>query len=126
MPSATQLSTKIRHSKSILYASREILMTVDLKDVIKENMEVPIEKNKMFVAFSEVVDMKAKAKLAERANPSSKPWDEKKKILTDCHFIDERKEDFFCDCFEGIKGRMCEHTPGMHYRNKTGKLPVSH
>ena len=31
-------------------------MTGDLKEVIKENSEVPSDRNKMFVAFSEVVD----------------------------------------------------------------------
>ena len=64
-------------------------------------------------------------KLEERRYPSTKPWDEKKKILTACYFLEERDGDFFCDCFEGIKGRMCKHTVGMHYRQKTGKLPVT-
>ena len=64
-------------------------------------------------------------KLEERKHPSKKTWDEKKKILTACYFLEERAGDFFCDCFEGIKGRMCKHTVGMHYRQKTGKLPVT-
>ena len=68
---------------------------------------------------------KVKAKLAERANPSQKSWDEKKKILTSCWLVEERGGDFFCDCYEGIRGRMCEHTVGMHFRNKTGKIPVT-
>ena len=41
-------------------------MTDDLKDVIKENMEVPIEKNKMFVAFSEVVDDEGQSKIGKK------------------------------------------------------------
>ena len=64
-------------------------------------------------------------KLEERRHPSKKSWDEKKKILTACYFLEERNGDFWCDCFEGIKGRMCKHTVGMHYRQKTGKLPVT-
>ena len=68
---------------------------------------------------------KVKAKLAERANPSQKSWDEKKRILTSCWLVEERGGDYFCDCYEGIRGRMCEHTVGMHFRNKTGKIPVT-
>ena len=64
-------------------------------------------------------------KLEERKHPSKKTWDEKKKILTACYFLEERDGDFFCDCFEGINGRMCKHTVGMHYRQKTGRLPVT-
>ena len=49
---------------------------------------------------------KAKAKLSERSNPSGKSWDEKKKILAGCYLIEERDGDYWCDCFEGIKGRI--------------------
>ena len=65
------------------------------------------------------------AKLEERKHPSNRSWDEKKKILSACFFIEERAGDFYCDCWGGIKGRMCEHTVGMHYRQKTGRLPVT-
>ena len=68
---------------------------------------------------------KIKEKLEERKYPSEKTWDEKKSILTGCYFLEERQGDFFCDCFEGIKGRMCKHTVGMHYRQDTGKLPAN-
>ena len=56
MPSSTHLSNKIAYCKTILNASREILMTGDHKEVRKENSEVPSDRNKMFVAFSQVVD----------------------------------------------------------------------
>ena len=68
---------------------------------------------------------KIKEKLEERKYPSEKTWDEKKSILTGCYFLEERQGDFFCDCFEGIKGRMCKHTVGMHYRQDTGKLTAN-
>ena len=48
-------------------------------------------------------------KLEERKHPSKKTWDEKTKIMTTCYFLEERQGDFFCDCFEGIKSRMCKH-----------------
>ena len=47
----------------------------------------------------------AKEKLEERVNPSDKSWDE--------------NGDFFCDCIEGIKGKIRKHTTSMHYRNET-------
>ena len=50
------LSNKIAYCKTIPNESREILMTGDHKEVIKENSEVPSDRNKMFVAFSEVVE----------------------------------------------------------------------
>ena len=68
---------------------------------------------------------KVKAKLEERKTPSAKQWDEKKKIVTSCHLIEEKGNDFYCDCYEGIRGRMCEHTIGMYFRNKFGKIPVT-
>ena len=68
---------------------------------------------------------KIKDKLEERRYPSQKSWDEKKKILTGCYFLEERQGDSFCDCFERIKGRMCKHAIGMHYRQNTRKLPIN-
>ena len=68
---------------------------------------------------------KVKAKMEERKNPSSKPWDEKKKILTSCYLIEERENDFYCNCYKGIQGRMCENTIGMYFRPKSGKIPLT-
>ena len=39
--------------------------------------------------------------------------------------MEERDGDFWCDCYEGIRGRMCEHTAGMHFRQNTGRIPVT-
>ena len=39
--------------------------------------------------------------------------------------MEERDGDFWCDCYEGIRGRMCEHTVGMHFRQNTGRIPVT-
>ena len=68
---------------------------------------------------------KVKAKMEERKNPTSKPWDEKKIILTGCFLIEERENDFYCNYYEGIRGRMCEHTIGMHFQQKSGKISLT-
>ena len=67
----------------------------------------------------------AKEKLEERANPSDKSWDEKMKMKQSCLIVEGRNGDFFCDCLEGIKGKICKHTASKHYQNETGMLPVS-
>ena len=67
----------------------------------------------------------AQEKMAERAQPSQKGWDEKKKILQSCWLIEEVNGDYFCDCYEGIRGRMCEHTVGMHFRQNTGRITAT-
>ena len=67
----------------------------------------------------------AKMKLEERANPSKKSFDEKMKIKESCWIVEERDGDFFCDCESGFKGHLCQHTIGMHYRNKTGRVEES-
>ena len=68
----------------------------------------------------------AKVKLQERSNPSSIPWDKKKEIKESCWVVEESENDFFCDCKEGVKGHLCCHCIGMHYRENTGRLEVSH
>ena len=66
-----------------------------------------------------------KAKLGERANPSNKSWDEKKKVNESCWIIVESNGDFFCDYEAGFKGHLCDHVIGMHYINKTGRIEES-
>ena len=69
--------------------------------------------------------LRAKMKLEERENPSMKSFDEKMMIKQSCWIIEERSGDFFCDCPVGIKGKLCKHSIGMHYRNKTNKIPIA-
>ena len=72
----------------------------------------------------ELTDL-ARAKLEERARPSSLHFDDKKKIKESCWVVEERDGDFFCDCPEGFKGHLCKHTIGLHMRNDTGKVVVT-
>ena len=39
------------------------------------------------------------------------------------HLVEQIGDDFFCDCHEGIKTRMCKHSVGLLY--KTEKLEIS-
>ena len=52
----------------------------------------------------------ASVKLEERAFPSNKSFDERMEIHSSCWVLEERDDDFFCDCPLGIKGKMCKHT----------------
>ena len=39
-----------------------------------------------------------------------------------CHLIEQVGEDFYCDCHQGIKAKLCKHTVGMMF--KCGILEV--
>ena len=36
-------------------------------------------------------------------------------MRTSCYIIEEREGEFFCDCYEGSKGKLCKHSVGMNY-----------
>ena len=40
-----------------------------------------------------------------------------------CHIIEQVGKDYFCDCHEGIKGRLCKHSVGLMY--KCGTLEIT-
>ena len=40
-----------------------------------------------------------------------------------CHIIEQVGNDYFCDCHEGIKGRLCKHSVGLMY--KCGTLEIT-
>ena len=50
-------------------------------------------------------------------------YDECMGIRKSCHLVEQIGDDFFCDCHEGIKARMCKHSVGLLY--KTEKLEIS-
>ena len=45
-------------------------------------------------------------------------------VRNSCHLVEQSGQDFFCDCFEGIRGRLCKHSVGLLY--KTGTIEVDH
>ena len=66
----------------------------------------------------------AKERLKSRFDVSRHSnFDEAMKIRQSCHIIEQVGTDYFCDCHEGIKGRMCIHSVGLMY--KCGQLEVT-
>ena len=60
---------------------------------------------------------RARERLLNRACPSSTTFDAYVKMRTSCRIIEQRDGDYLCDCFEGCKGKLCQHSNGMRYVN---------
>ena len=58
---------------------------------------------------------RAKERLQHRACPSSNTFEEYARMRTSCYILEERNGDFYCDCYEGCKGKLCKHSVGMDY-----------
>ena len=66
----------------------------------------------------------AKERLKSRFDVSRHSnFDEAMKIRQSCHIIEQVGSDYFCDCHEGIKGRICKHSVALMY--KCGPLEVT-
>ena len=58
---------------------------------------------------------RAKERIQHRACPSFTTFEEYAKVRTSCYILEERNGDFYCDCYEGCKGKLCKHSVGMDY-----------
>ena len=58
---------------------------------------------------------RARERLLHRECPSTTSFEEYAKMRTSCYIIEEKEGDFFCDCYEGSKGKLCKHSVGMSY-----------
>ena len=58
---------------------------------------------------------RAKERMLHRAIPSCSTFDSFAKMRQSCWILEEKDGEFYCDCFEGIKGRLCKHSIGMMY-----------
>ena len=65
----------------------------------------------------------AKQRLSDRFKTSLKSFDEYVKVRSSCYLVEQIGEEFYCDCYEGMKARYCKHAVGLMY--KTGVLEVS-
>ena len=66
----------------------------------------------------------AKQRLSHRFNSSLlTSFDEYLKIRSSCYLVEQIGSEFFCDCYEGMKARVCKHAVGLMY--KTGVLEIS-
>ena len=61
----------------------------------------------------------AKHRLKTRFDVSTmKSFDEYTKIRSSCHIIEQVNEEFYCDCFLGMKAKLCKHSVGMLYKTE--------
>ena len=58
---------------------------------------------------------RARERILNRECPSTTSFEEYSKMRTSCYKIEEREGEFFCDCYEGSKGKLCKHSVGMNY-----------
>ena len=58
---------------------------------------------------------RAKERLQHRVSPSTNTFEEYARMRTSCYILEERNGDFYCDCYEGCKGKLCKHSVGMDY-----------
>ena len=58
---------------------------------------------------------RAKERILQRAVPACSTFDSFVKMRQSCWILEEKDGEFFCDCYEGSKGRLCKHSIGMMY-----------
>ena len=51
-------------------------------------------------------------------NSSFKNFDEMVETRSSCYIVEQRGNNFFCDCPLGIKGKLCKHSVGLLYKTK--------
>ena len=54
---------------------------------------------------------------------NEKHFDDYVKARSSCYLVEQDGNDFYCDCYEGMKARYCKHSVGLMY--KTELLEVS-
>ena len=56
VPTSLELSNKVAHVRKLLYGSKQIFNTHELREKIKEYSDEPEDDNTAFIAFSNVID----------------------------------------------------------------------
>ena len=66
----------------------------------------------------------AKLRILARGCSSAESLDDYLELRKSCHIVEQCGREFYCDCYWGIKGRLCKHTygPGLHDRDS--EFPV--
>ena len=54
-------------------------------------------------------------RLQKRKKPSFLNIQEYFNIRTSCHVIEQVDREFYCDCWKGIKGKICKHVMALTY-----------
>ena len=70
-------------------------------------------------------DLKALAmeRLGQRFLITSNNFDEYVQVRTSCWILEQKGDNFYCDCPIGSKGHICKHFPGISY--KLGLLQIT-
>ena len=91
-----------------------------LKENVSSIWAVPSSKTKQSdLSLKEL----GKQRLASRFKiPSNSSFDKVMETIRSCHIVEQVGENFYCTCFEGIRGRLCIHSVGLLY--KTGIIEV--
>ena len=55
-PTQQQLNNKIQHCRKLINKTKQIFTTHDLREKIKENLEIPVDDTDAYIAFHEVLD----------------------------------------------------------------------
>ena len=93
-----------------------------LKENVSSIWAIPSSKTKK---LDSTLKELGKERLATRFEiPSNTSFDKVMEVRNSCHLVEQSGQDFFCDCFEGIRGRLCKHSVGLLY--KTGTIEVDH
>ena len=62
-------------------------------------------------------------RLQKRKSPAFSTLQEYYNIRTSCHIVEQVGRDFFCDCYHGMKGKLCCHVMGLTYA-RVPQFPV--
>ena len=54
-------------------------------------------------------------RLQKRKSPNFESLQEYFDICTSCHIIEQVGNEFYCDCYKGIKGKLCNQTVALTY-----------
>lgn len=58
---------------------------------------------------------RCKDRMENKANPKSISFDDFVRMRTSCYILEEKDGVFYCDCWEGMKGKLCKHSIGLMY-----------
>ena len=66
---------------------------------------------------------RAKERIKQRGSPSFASFDNFLEVRQSCWILEERNDEFYCDCPVGMKGKQCKHEVGLMFKN--GHLEVT-
>ena len=65
----------------------------------------------------------AKLRILARGCSSAESLDDYMELRKSCHIVEQCGREFYCDCYWGIKGKLCKHTMALVY-DRDSEFPV--